>query len=526
MCTRFKKPGLALLLSSLAACAPVGPDFVKPDVELRGQWTDLSLEQIKPSPVSHPKWWLNFNDPVLNRLIEIARQKNNNLEIAGLRVLEARAQLGIASGNQYPQTQVAAGSADYTSNADNFGGSNYWQYGIGASTSWEIDFWGRFRRGIESADAAWLASIAARDQALILLTAQVVKTYIIVRVNEEQLRIARENVTIQERSFDIASVLYRNGSDSELDMQQAQTLLLSTQATIPGYETALKQAQNALSTLLGQPPGNIGEILAGSDQVIPEFPDIIEVGIPADLLRKRPDVRQAELNALAQNALVGLAEADLYPSFSLTGSLGLVSGGGSNTGLGDLFSGDALTFSAGPSFIWPFLNYGRIRNNIRVQDARLQQALVSYQEAVIQSAREVEDAIAALKGSLAQEDILRKSVEAAKRSNDLSVLRYREGFSDYQRVLDSQKSLFAQQQRLVFQRGASVQNLVSLYQSLGSGWEDQTDAPLISEQSREEMRQRTNWGDLLDNRIPAHEPGSRQNCTTVTDQDCVTDDNG
>jgi outer membrane protein TolC len=222
-------------------------------------------------------------------------------------------------------------------------------------------------------------------------------------------------------------------------------------------------------------------------------------------------VRQAELNALAQNALVGLAETDLYPSFSLTGSLGLVSGGASGTGLGDLFSADALTFSIGPSFVWPFLNYGRIRNNIRVQDARLQQALVNYREVVIQSAREVEDAIAALKGSLAQEEILRKSVESAERSNELSVLRYREGFSDYQRVLDSQKSLFAQQQRLVIQRGTSVQNLVSLHQSLGSGWENQTGMPLISEHSREEMRQRTNWGELLDDTKPAGDPASKQN---------------
>jgi len=497
------------LLVLLTACAPVGPEFVKPEVELPAEWSAAAENGLEASPVKQPQWWRVFNDPVLDKLVETAWQQNNTLEIAGLRVLEARAQLGIAQGRLYPQSQLAAGSSTYTSAANNVGGSNFWQHGIGASASWEIDFWGRFRRGIESADAAYMASVAARDQALIILTAQIVNTYTIIRINQEQLRIAHDNVDIQQRSYDIAGVLYRNGSDSELDMQQAHTLLLSTQATIPGYETALAQAQNALSTLLGKPPGSIDDLLHG-DQSIPKLPETIEVGIPADLLRRRPDVRQAELNALAQNALVGMAEADLYPSFSLTGSLGLVAGGPGDTDFGDLFSADALTFSIGPSFVWPFLNYGRIRNNVRVQDARLQQALVNYRETVIQSAREAEDAMAALNGSQAQTEILEKTVASAKRSNELSVLRYKEGFSDYQRVLDSQQSLFSQQQRLVIQRGTSVQSLVSLYKSLGGGWQNQTGQPLISEQSRDEMQQRTNWGDLLEGGMPANKSSKSQ----------------
>ena len=492
-----------LLFVYLAACAPVGPDFVKPEAELPPGWSEADRNGLEASPISQPQWWRVFEDPVLNKLVETAWRQNNSLEIAGLRVLEARAQLGIAQGNQYPQSQLAAGNGMYTSPANNFGGdSNAWQYGIGASASWEIDFWGRFRRGIESADAAYLASIAARDQALILLTAQVVNTYTIIRSNEEQLRYAHENVVIQQRSYDITSVLYRNGSDSELDMQQAHTLLLSTQATIPGYEIALKQARNALNTLLGKPPGTIDSLL-DEDKGIPALPEKIEVGIPADLLRRRPDVRQAELNALAQNARVGMAEADLYPSFSLTGGIGLVAGGASGTDFGDLFSSDALTFSIGPSFVWPFLNYGRIRNNVRVQDTRLQQALVNYREVVLQSSREAEDAMVSFNGSQLQTEILTKTVESARRSNELSVLRYKEGFSDYQRVLDSQQALFAQQQRLTTQRGTSVASLVSLYTSLGGGWENPGDQPLISEQSREQMEQRSNWGNLLEDDTPA-----------------------
>ena len=490
------------LLAVSAACAPVGPDFVKPEAELPATWSGTDQNRMETSAVEQPQWWRVFNDPVLDELVETAWQQNNSLEIAGLRVLEARAQLGIAQGNQYPQSQLAAGSGIYTSPANNVGGgSNFWQYGIGASASWEIDFWGRFRHGIESADAAYLASIAARDQALIVLTAQVVNTYTIIRINEEQLRIANENVVIQQRSYDITSVLFRYGSDSELDMQQARTLLLATQATIPGFEVSLQQARNALNTLLGHPPGTIDNLLI-ENKGIPALPDSIAIGIPADALRRRPDVRQAEINALAQNARVGLATADLYPSFSLTGSLGLVSGGPGGADFGNLFSSDALTFSIGPSFVWPFLNYGRIRNNVRVQDARLQQALVNYREVVIQSAREAEDAMVAFNGSQLQADILTETVESAKRSNELSILRYKEGFSDYQRVLDAQQALFTQQQRLISQRGASVSNLVSLYTSLGGGWEDQAKLPLISDQSLQQMEQRTNWGDLLESSTP------------------------
>jgi len=498
----FRHTLASVLLGLLAACTAVGPDFEKPEVELPDSWGESDDNGIETSPINQPQWWRVFNDPVLDQLVETAWKQNNSLEIAGLRVLEARAQLGIAQGSQYPQSQLSAGNASYTSPANNVGGgSNFWQYGIGASASWEIDFWGRFRRGIESADAAYMSSIAARDQALILLTAQVVNTYTVIRINEEQLRYAHSNVQIQQRSYDITSVLYRYGSDSELDMQQAHTLLLSTQATIPGFEVTLKQARNSLNTLLGESPGTIDNLL-GDEQGIPTLPETIEVGIPADLLRRRPDVRQAELNAMAQNALVGFAEADLYPSFSLTGSLGLVSGGPGGTDFGDLFSSDALTFSIGPSFVWPFLNYGRIRNNVRVQDARLQQALVNYREVVLQSAREAEDAMIALNGALEQTDILTQTVESALRSNELSVLRFREGFSDYQRVLDAQQSLFSSQQRLVTQRGTSVASLVSLYQSLGGGWENQSDLPLISDQSKQQMQQRTNWGDLLEDEAP------------------------
>jgi len=492
-------PAIALMLTS---CAPVGPDFVKPEPEAAEDWSQPVSQGLDAAPAELVQWWRVFNDPVLDDLVAAALKDNNNLEIAGLRVLEAAAQLGIATGAKYPQSQFAAGEAIYVSPAENSGAtSNFWQYGLGASAAWEIDFWGRFRRGIESADAAYMASIAAYDQARVLLTAAVVGNYALIRATEEQVRIAHENLKIQKRSYDIAEVLYRNGSDSELDMMQANTLLLSTQATIPELEAALRQARNALSTLLGQTPGSVAERLA-QGQGIPGLPDNIAVGFPADMLRRRPDVRQAELLAMSQNALIGLAKADLYPSFSLVGSIGLTAGGPGDSDFGDLFSSDALSLTIGPSFVWPFLNYGRIKNNVRVQDARLQQALVNYSEIVLQAAREAEDAMAAYIGSQETTKILTETVVSAERSNELSTLRYKEGFSDYQRVLDSQKSLFAQQQRYIAIQGSSVLNLVALFKALGGGWENRDGLPYVDPETLQLMQERTDWGDMIEAAYP------------------------
>jgi NodT family efflux transporter outer membrane factor (OMF) lipoprotein len=476
----------------------VGPDFVKPEVEAPPDWSVPAAAGLVTSAQERVRWWRVFEDPVLDELVDRAHRQNNDLQLAGLRVLEARAQLGIATGSSYPQVQVLAGEATYLSPADNSGaGNGFWSYGLGASAQWEIDFWGRFRRGIESADAAFLASIAAYDQARVLLTGAVVSTYATVRSLEEQLQIAHENVAIQHRSYEIAELRFREGQDSELDMQQALTLLLSTEASIPELESSLIQARNALGTLLGQPPGRVEALLARGGG-IPQVPAATPIGVPADMLRRRPDVRRAELQARSANALVGLAEADLYPSFSLTGTIGLAAGGPGDSDFGDLFDGDALTWSIGPSFVWPFLNYGRIRNNVRVQDARLQQALVNYRETVLQAAREVEDAMAAFIGRRQQQEILERTVVSARRSNELSVLRYSEGFSDYERVLNAQQALFNQQQRLVANQGDTVRSLVTVYTALGGGWEDREGLPWIDPRTLESMQARTDWGTLIE----------------------------
>jgi NodT family efflux transporter outer membrane factor (OMF) lipoprotein len=491
-----------------AACAPVGPDYVRPESMSNESWSDFVREDFQFEAQDRVEWWDIFDDPVLSQLVVTAHQNNNNIRLAGLAVLEARAALGIARGNFYPQAQFVAGDATRIelseSNANTLGGADlsYWQYNLGANASWEIDFWGRFRRGIESADANFLASIASFDDTLVLLTAQIADVYVAIRSAEEQLRIARENLALQQRSYDIVDVLYRFGASNELDVLQAQTLLLSTKATIPSLETGLRQAHNALATLLGLPPTDLTQILGGEGN-IPEVPEQIMVGIPADMLRQRPDVRRAELFAMAQNAQVGVAKADLYPSFSINGSLGVAASGDTNTtrtgdsGIGELFRSESVTYAVGPSFVWPFLNYDRIKNNIRVQDARLQQALVQYQETVIQAAREVEDAMVSYVGSQQQDDILVDTVESARRSTEIAMLRYQEGFADYQRVLDAQQALFAQAQRYVSNKALAIQSLIAVYKSLGGGWQAGP-TTFVDEATRQQMIERTDWNELLE----------------------------
>lgn len=494
-----------LFASVVSACTTVGPDFIQPQAPLEDEWLDADPGHFRQTPESLADWWQRFDDPTLDRLVRLTQENNNNLKIAGLRVLEAQANLGIATGARYPQTQALTGQAleinkstsDENTLTDDL---DFTKYSLGIVVSWELDFWGRFKRGIESADAALLASIAGYDEVFVLLSASVADVYAVIRTLEEQLAVTRDNLANQQRSYDIVKVLYENGESSELDMIQAYTLLLSTQANIPKIEASLRQAKNALSTLLGMPPSDMSELLATEN--IPVPPQEILVGIPGDILRQRPDIRRAEMVARAQNAAVGMATANLYPSFNIGGTLGLSTTDNNNAtrsssdGISGLFDSDSVGYAVGPSFVWPFLNYGRIKNSIRVQDARLQQALVAYRETVIQAAREVEDAMAAYSNAVEQDKILEKTVNAAARSTELSMLRYTEGLADYQRVLTAQQALVAQQSRYVSNKGEMVRSLVALFRAMGGGWESRNTA-FVDQETRETMIERTDWGELL-----------------------------
>lgn len=469
------------------------------------------------------EWWRVFDDPTLTRLIDTAYEQNLQLQIAGVRVLQARAQLGITIGQWYPQTQQgfgsltqygigsgigsagtsggsAAGSAQSSqSSVASAGGKSfsYKESQLGATASWEIDFWGKFRRAIESAQMSLLASIADYDSTLVSLTADVASNYVLIRTLEKQLRIARENSKIQEESLRIAQVRFDTGATSDRDVQQALSLLNSTQATIPQLESNLRTTANALSTLLGIPPAGLDGMISGS-AVIPSAPAKVAVGIPIDLLRRRPDIRSAEYQAAAQCAQIGVAKGDLYPAFSLSGTFQVLATNLGNASLSDMFSWNNRLYSYGPSYSWNIFNYGRITNNVRLQDARFQELLVNYRNVVLTAQQEVEDGLITFLKAQDRVVFLGRAADAAKRSVDLAMVQYREGATDYTTVLTAQQALLTLQNNLAISRGNVSQGLIAIYRALGGGWQIREGKDFVPAEMRKEMAERTNWNDLLE----------------------------
>jgi NodT family efflux transporter outer membrane factor (OMF) lipoprotein len=478
----------------LGGCVQLGPDFQSPAQPWVEHWNSPALEiasQQHAQPDSR-QWWRVFNDPVLDHLMAQADSHNPDLQVAGLRVMESRAQLGIALSGRYPQLQQASADSLYLDRRQS-GGANpqdthFWQYSAGFDIGWELDFWGRFSRAIESADASWFAAQANHENALVLLHAQLAQNYYALRTAEARLAIARSNAKLQKRSYEITERLFKSGAEAELDLQQAKTQYLGTLSTIPDFESQVASLRNALSTLIGQPPGSIPDLNRNSG-IVPLLDTAVLQDVPANLLVRRPDVRAAELQVAAQSALIGVAETDLYPSISLLGSI--VWSASSLSG-----ASNTLDMVAGPSLRWDIFDHGRITNNVRVQDARLQQLIVIYQDSVRQAAREADDAATGLIKALERDQILSEASVAAERSVTLANAQYREGYSDFQRVLDAQRALFAQQDIYLVNRGTAVNSLIALYKALGGGW--YSDQPMIDPATRKQMQERTDWGDLLD----------------------------
>lgn len=492
---------LAVILL-MAGCPKIGPNYKQPPLATENAWLETADNRVSTQPANYRAWWHAFDDPVLDHLINSAYRQNLPLRQAGVRVLEARAQLGIARGNLFPQSQQATGSLNFIrlsgGQAENLFSpkQSFFSSNLGGAASWEMDFWGKFRRAIESADASLLASIADYDNTLVTLTADVANAYINIRTIEKRLAIARENVTIQKESLQIAEFRFEGGTTSMRDVEQAKTVLASTEATIPNLESQLRQAKNALCVLLGVPPQDLTEELKGPEK-IPSPPYTVAVGIPTDLLRRRPDVKRAEFQAAAQCAQIGVARADLLPAFSLTGTFGFQSTNLGNSTLGDTFQWQSRGMTAGPSFQWNILNYGRLKNNVRVQDAKFQQLLLAYQNTVLQAQQEVEDSLVAFLNSQVQASYLSESADAAQESVNLAVIQYREGITDFTTVLTAQQSLLKQQDDLAATVGSIALNLVGVYRALGGGWEIREGEPLVPPDIQEVMRKRTSWGKLL-----------------------------
>jgi NodT family efflux transporter outer membrane factor (OMF) lipoprotein len=490
----------------VTGCMTVGPDYTRPELLVMQQWMQADAHRVLTSQADYRRWWTVFNDPVLDSLVQTAYAQNIPLRVAGARVFEARARLGIAIGEQYPQVQQAFGAASYNQeserapSASQRSAGNDFDYQLvqaGATASWELDFWGKFRRVVESEEANFLGSIAAYDNALVSLTAEVARTYVLLRTIEERLQIARDNVIVQKESLRIAEARFQSGATSERDVQQALTQLRSTEATIPQIEANLRQAKNALCTLLGMPPRNLDHLLGGRF-AIPEAPLEVAVGIPADLLRRRPDIRSAELQTAAQSALIGVAKADLYPAFTLTGTFGFLASDVGRFHLGQIGSWDSRTGSFGPGFTWNILNYGQITNTVRVQDARFQELIFSYQDTVLRAQQEVEDGLAAFLQSWKRLVSLEAAAAAAKRSADLALIQYREGATDYTTVLTAQAALLFQQDNLATGQGDVPQGLIAVYRALGGGWEMREGQSFLPADDTTTMGSRTDWGGLLE----------------------------
>ncbi len=506
--TSIFHPSMICLLSLafLVTGCMIGPDFVTPDAPLEEVWTQEQDPRIKTEAADFREWWTVFQDPVLDNLIDMAYGQNLNLQIAGLRILEARAQLGVAIGSQFPQTQELNSSAKMTQLGQNDPNGQaadkfYYDYQVGFDAAWELDFWGRFRRGVESANASLYSSYTSYDDILVSLIAEVARTYTQIRTFEQRIIFARQNANLQEKALEIATARYEEGEDSELDVTQARALLKSTQATIPQLQAGERQAKNALAILLGLPPIEIQAIL-GPPKEIPSAPFEVTVGIPADLLRRRPDIRRAEFDAAAQSARIGIAKSDLLPRISLTGSFGFrtsVQGGArsNNATFADLFSTNSITYGLGPEVQWPILNYGRIMNDVRTEDARFQQLVVDYKNTVLRALQEVEDGMVGFLRAQEQRELLAESVKSYQRSVELALLRYTEGLSNFQRVIDPQRFLTEQQDLLASAMGSVVINLIATYKALGGGWELREGRDVVPVKIQEQMRQRTDWGDLL-----------------------------
>jgi len=498
------------LALALAGCA-VGPKYVRPSTTIEAGWKEEANHYLSTQSPADSAWWTAFHDTTLTRLVETAFGQNLQLQIAGLRIYEARAQLGIAVGRQYPQVQAAVAQATgigLSQHSANIPGlnRNFWDYQVGFDASWELDFWGKYGRAVKGAQANVLASEADHDDAIVSLAAEVARTYAVVRTFQVLLDQARENERIQAEGQRIADARFRHGATSELDVTQATTLLEGTRATIPQLQSGLEQSENALCTLLGQPPGTVQSALARNTG-IPRAPDEVAVSVPAEMLRRRPDIRSIEMSAMAQADQVGVARSELYPSFTLSGFIGTrtTDGAGSITNgatFSDLFGPGSLFYSWGPRIVLPLFNYGRLQNNVRAQDARLQQLLVAYQQSVLKAAQEVEDGLAGYLRAREASVFAQNAATSAQRAVDISLAQYREGAVDYQRVLDAQRSLLQEQNTLASTESSVATNLIALYKALGGGWETRHGQALIPQEMQDEMKHRTNWGNYFEKPQP------------------------
>lgn len=453
---------------SSSSCT-VGPDYVPPELDVPDAWHRELSEGLETGDADLHEWWKVLGDPLLEDLIARAAADNLDLEIAFQRVIEAQALRGIAAGNRWPDIE-GFGSAFAREDAVRVnpvqGGNSYHRYSLGADAIWEVDVWGRVSRLIESADADLQATAEGYRDVLVLLFAQVAIEYVELRAQQERLRIAERNIELQEETLGLVRDRFDAGIVSELDVRQAELNLARTRSAVPRFRAAIAQTGNRIAVLLGENPGTL-EVDLSAETAIPSAPDRVLVTGPIDALRRRPDVRQAERALAAQTARIGVAEAELYPQFTLFGSFGF---DGLNGNASDMFRSDGISWAFGPQFRWNLFDGGRVQGNIDAEKARTEQALTAYRQTVLLALEEVENALIAYSEETARRTRLQESVAAAQRSVELVRTQYRSELVDFQNVLDMQRSLAQQEDLLAESEGLVVQALIRLYKALGGGW--------------------------------------------------------
>jgi len=488
MSRALKAAGFSLLsMLIVPGCTQLGPDYQEPDVPVETDWLEIEGQYISTESPVGPRWWETaFNDPELDWLVEIALQQNLSLRSAGLRVLQSQQQLAIAIGNQYPQQQQIDGLVS----RQKTGGVTFNEYSLGFNLSWEADIWGRFSRQVESSAAELDASVASYDGALVSLVSLVAQNYILIRTFQGRIEVANNNIELQQESLRIATAKFEVGDVSELDKDQAETLVYNSIASRSALEVSLQQLKNSLAILLGEPPQSFRYLL-DEKREIPLVQANIALGMPQDIIRRRPDIRVAERQLAAQSAQIGFAITELYPSFLIGGAVGTSAGES-----GNLFESDSQTWNLAGGFNWNIFNYGRLRSNVRLQDALFQQLLTDYRNIVLQAQGDVENAIVAYLKSHEQLAAYKTAAEASQRAVDVSTVQYQSGLIQFNTVISTLNAHAQQQDLLAATQGSVKTNLVQVYLSLGGGWEirgSRNPAELLPAATKDEMIERIDY---------------------------------
>jgi NodT family efflux transporter outer membrane factor (OMF) lipoprotein len=459
---------LALIINFifLSSCSLVGPNYDgAPELDLPQSWNHKLGEDFVAGDIDLTEWWKNLSDPILDELIKEASKDNLNIRMAISRVEEARGNFGIVDSLRFPQLDLEGSvkrsktseSASYTSSITDTYST------LGLDLGWEIDVFGFVRRSVEAADAEIDASVEYYRDVMVVLYSEIAKSYVSARTYQARLQFANDNVKNQKETVGIVAARYEAELVSEIDVFQSKQNLAASEAAIPLLNASLDRTINRLAVLLGKKPGYLQDKLL-QPKAIPQPPQKITLFLPAEILRQRPDIRQAERDLAAQTARIGITVAEMYPRFSLGGTIG-ISKASDN-------SGNTEYYSFGPSFTWEVFDAGRHEAEIKVQDERLEQARASYEKTVLTALEEVENALTAYNEEQYRIQKIKNSVDASKNVNEITRARYSAGLIDFQEVLDAQRVVFNQEDDLATSQGELIQHLIDIYWSMGGGWDE------------------------------------------------------